>query len=215
MSPKITITNPEIERYAESISWNSNNDLENVISATKDHLEFSDMISGSQVCGLLQILIKSIGAQKVVEVGMFTGYATLSMAQAMHPEGTLYALEMNEKYIRIAKSIFEQSSHNNLIQIVIGNARETVVSLPNDLDFVFLDADKEFYPQYYELLIDKLRSGGLMVIDNVLWHGSILGPNLDRKAKAIDTLNNRIRIDERVDSVLLTVRDGIHVLRKK
>jgi caffeoyl-CoA O-methyltransferase len=215
MSPKITITNPEIERYAESISWNSNNNLEEIISATKNQLEFSDMISGSQVCGLLQILIKSINAQKVVEVGMFTGYATLSMAQAMHPEGTLYALEMNEKYIGIARPIFEQSSHNNRIQIVIGNARETVVSLPNELDFVFLDADKEFYPNYYELLIDKLRSGGLMVIDNVLWHGTVLSPNLDRKANAIHTLNNRIRIDERVDSVLLTVRDGLHVLRKK
>jgi caffeoyl-CoA O-methyltransferase len=215
MTTKITITNPEIEIYAETISAIENSDLKNLVSDTQNSLKYSDMLSGNQVGSLLQMFVKLLDARYIVEVGMFTGYATLAMAQAAAQDAWIYALELNEKYIKIAERNFESAKDGKKIILVRGNARETVLGLEDGIDFCFLDADKDFYPSYYEIIIPKLRPGGVMVIDNMLWYGNVLNPLDDRKAIAIDSLNKRIQNDNRVDSVLLTVRDGIHILMKK
>lgn len=215
MTTKITITNPEIEIYAETISAIENSDLKNLVSDTQNSLKYSDMLSGNQVGSLLQMFVKLLDARYIVEVGMFTGYATLAMAQAAAQDAWIYALELNEKYIKIAQRNFESAKDGGKIILVRGNARETVLGLEDGIDFCFLDADKDFYPSYYEIIIPKLRPGGVMVIDNMLWYGNVLNPLDDRKAIAIDLLNKRIQNDNRVDSVLLTVRDGIHILMKK
>lgn len=215
MITKITLIHPEIESYAEAISDRENKDHQDLVSDTQDSLLHSDMLSGNQVGSLLQLLIKSINAKYIVEVGMFTGSAALSMAQAASDDARVYALEMNEKYIRIAERNFKIAKDGQKITIVRGNARETVTELQDGIDFCFLDADKDFYPSYYEILINKLRSGGIMVIDNMLWYGNVLNPGEDRKAVAIDSLNKSIKSDVRVDSVLITVRDGLHILRKR
>lgn len=214
MTTKITITNPEIELYAESISTIDNIELQNLVSDTQNSLKYSDMLSGNQVGSLLQMLIRMIDAKYIVEVGMFTGSATLVMAQAASHDASVYTLELNEKYIKIAERNLTTSSVGHKIKIVRGNARETVLELPDGIDFCFLDADKDYYPSYYEILIPKMRQGGILVIDNMLWYGNVLNPGDDRKALAIDSLNKRIQQDTRVESVLLTVRDGIHVVRK-
>ncbi len=215
MIPKITLVHPEIESYAEDISRITNADHLNLVSDTQNSLLHSDMLSGNQVGSLLHLLIKMIDARYIVEVGMFTGSAALTMAQAANEDAKVYALEMNEKYIKIAERNFKSAIDGHKIQIVRGNARDTVHDLSNGIDLCFLDADKDFYPSYYEVLIQKLRPGGIMVLDNMLWYGNVLHPGVDRKALAIDSLNRRIKEDLRVDSVLLTVRDGLHVLRKR
>jgi caffeoyl-CoA O-methyltransferase len=214
MTRKITITNPEIELYAETISAIENNELQNLVSDTQSSLKYSDMLSGNQVGSLLQILIKIINAKYIVEVGMFTGSATLAMAHAACDNAVIYSLELNEKYIKIAERNLNAASVGHKIRIIRGNARETALKLDDGIDFCFLDADKDYYPSYYEILIAKMRSGGVMVIDNMLWHGNVLDPGNDRKALAIDLLNKRIKEDDRVESVLLTVRDGLHIVRK-
>lgn len=215
MIPKITLIHPEIESYAEAISDRENNDHQNLVSDTQNSLLHSDMLSGNQVGSLLQVLIKSIEAKYIVEVGMFTGSATLTMAQAASEDAKVYALEMNDKYIKIAERNFKTATDGHKIEVVRGNARVTVNELKEGIDFCFLDADKDFYSSYYQILVEKLRSGGIMVIDNMLWHGSVLNPGEDRKAVAIDSLNRIIKSDPRVDSVLITVRDGLHILRKR
>jgi len=215
MITKITLIHPEIESYAEAISDRENKDHQNLVSDTQKSLLHSDMLSGNQVGALLQLLIKMINAKYIVEVGMFTGSAALTMAQAASYDSKVYALEMNEKYIKIAERNFKTAADGHKIEIVRGNARDSVTLLRDDIDFCFLDADKDFYPSYYEILINKLRSGGIMVIDNMLWYGNVLNPGDDRKAFAIDSLNKFIKEDDRVDSVLITVRDGLHILRKR
>ncbi len=212
---KITLIHTEIETYAESISDRENEELQCLVSDTQNSLLHSDMLSGHQVGSLLQLLIKILDAKYIVEVGMFTGSAALSMAQAAANDAKVYALELNEKYIKIAERNFKIAKDGYKIEIVRGNARDTVKDLKSEIDFCFLDADKDFYPSYYETLIDKLRQGGILVIDNMLWYGNVLNPGDDRKALAIDSLNKRIKMDERVDSVLITVRDGLHILRKR
>lgn len=214
MIEKITLIHPEIESYAEIISDRDNKDHKDLVSDTQNSLLHSDMLSGNQVGSLLQLLIKMINAKYIVEVGMFTGSSALTMAQAASNDARVFALEMNEKYIRIAERNFETAADGYKIKIVKGNARESVLSLESGIDFCFLDADKEYYPMYYEILLDKLRSGAVMVIDNMLWYGNVLHPGNDRKALAIDSLNKRIKEDKRVESVLLTIRDGLHVIRK-
>lgn len=215
MITKITLIHPEIESYAEAISDRENTDHQDLVSDTQKSLLHSDMLSGNQVGSLLQLLIKMIDAKYIVEVGMFTGSAALTMAQAAATDAQVFALEMNEKYIKIAERNFKTAQDGHKIQIIRGNARETVIELRENIDFCFLDADKDYYPSYYEILVDKLRQGGVMVIDNMLWYGNVLSPGDDRKAVAIDSLNKRIKDDERVESVLITVRDGLHILRKK
>lgn len=214
MITKITLIHPEIESYAEAISDRENTDHQDLVSDTQKSLLHSDMLSGNQVGSLLQLLIKMIDAKYIVEVGMFTGSAALTMAQAASSDAQVFALEMNEKYIKIAERNFKTAQDGHKIQIIRGNARDTVNELRENIDFCFLDADKDYYPSYYEILVDKLRPGGVMVIDNMLWYGNVLSPGDDRKAIAIDSLNKRIKDDERVESVLITVRDGLHILRK-
>lgn len=215
MITKITLIHPEIESYAEAISDRDNKDHQDLVSDTQNSLLHSDMLSGNQVGALLQLLIKMINAKYIVEVGMFTGSAALTMAQAATDDARVFALEMNEKYIKIAERNFKKAVDGHKIQIVRGNARETISDLDDNIDFCFLDADKDFYPSYYEIIIQKLRSGGILVIDNMLWYGNVLNPGDDRKAVAIDSLNRHIKEDNRVDSVLITVRDGLHILRKR
>jgi caffeoyl-CoA O-methyltransferase len=215
MITKITLIHPEIESYAESISDRDNKDTKILVSDTQVSLKHSDMLSGNQVGSLLQILIKMLDARYIVEVGMFTGATALTMAQAASPDASVYALELNEKYIKIAERNFNSAVDGHKIQIIRGNARETVTELNQDIDLCFLDADKDYYPSYYEVIVEKLRPGGVLVIDNMLWYGNVLDPGDDRKAVAINSLNQRIKADSRVDSVLITVRDGLHILRKK
>ncbi|KPQ00325.1 MAG: putative O-methyltransferase - COG4122 [Bacteroidetes bacterium HLUCCA01] len=212
---KLTLINPEIEKYAEEhCSWSEDSIAQSVRRDTDASLNYADMLSGDQVTGLLRMLMLAKSAKQVVEVGLFTGYATNAMLSALPPDGQLTALEMNQRYLDLAVKNLQTHPRYNLLQIVPGNARETIKSLPENLDLVFLDADKEYYPQYYQEIIPRLTTGGFLVIDNVFWYGGILSEDKDRKSQAIHTLNETIRNDERVESVMLTIRDGLTVVRK-
>lgn len=211
---KRILVDPETERYAENhVSWPTM--LAQKISQETDmDLNYSDMLSGNQVTGLLRMLIFASSAKRIAEIGVFTGYATLAMAEALPDDGELWGLEMNERYLKLAEACLRQSDSWPKIRIVRGSARERISELPSHLDLVFLDADKEYYPVYYEVIMDKLRTGGLLVIDNVFWHGGVLSVEKDRKSEAIAGLNDRILRDSRTESVMLTIRDGLTIVRK-
>ncbi len=164
---------------------------------------------------LLSLLVRISRAKRVFEVGTFTGYSALCMAEALPQDGKLITCDIDPNAVAIAQSFFDKSPHGSKIEVRLGNALETIGRLdPNDrFDLVFVDADKGRYPKYYDALIGHLEPGGLFIADNTLWSGAVVDP------KTVDdheicTLNDRIQADPRVENVLLSVRDGIMVARR-
>ncbi|HKL17622.1 MAG TPA: class I SAM-dependent methyltransferase [Halalkalibaculum sp.] len=207
------IISSEIEKYAERATGRESELVQELVEVSKENLEYVDMISGRVVGRLLAMLIKISGAKRVLEIGTFSGYSALSMAEALPEDGELITCEYNERYEKLARSFFSKSKHGHKITLKMGLALDTIEELDGSFDFVYLDADKVNYPGYYEKLLPMLKDNGLIVIDNVLWSGAVLKPD-DEKAKAIDELNEMIRKDERVEQVMLTVRDGLTLARK-
>jgi len=203
-----------VEDYVHAHTTEDSPLIKELIKISERELEYTDMLSGRQVGRLLAILIKISGARRVLEVGTFTGYSALTMAEVLPEDGELFTCEYNERYESIARSFFERSEAGFKITLLMGKALETIPTIGGSFDFAFLDADKINYPDYYEMILPRLTTGALLVIDNVLWSGEVVNPESD-KAKAIDRLNSMITEDESVEQVMLTVRDGVTMVRKK
>lgn len=162
----------------------------------------------------LKLLVKLSRARRVLELGMFTGYSALMMAEGLPDDGELITCDIDPKAEEIARRYFERSPHGRKIQIRIGPGLETIKTLKAPIDFVFIDADKENYSNYFDAVLPLLPSGGLIVADNTLWSGRVLEPKTESD-KAIVAFNARVAGDARVEKVLLTVRDGMMLIRKK
>lgn len=208
------IINAQIEEYAEKATSAESELIQELLEASNENLEHIDMISGRVVGRLLAMLIKISGAKRVLEIGTFSGYSALTMAEALPEDGELITCEYNERYEKLARFFFTKSEHGYKITLNMGMAMETIKELKGSFDLIFLDADKVNYPNYYEKLVPLLKSNALLAVDNVLWSGAVLQPD-DEKAKAIDKINGMIRSDDRVEQVMLTVRDGLTLARKK
>lgn len=208
------LASSEIEAYANAVTQEEPPNAAAIAETTRSTLQYSEMLTGKVEGRFLSMLIGLTGSRRVLEVGMFTGYSAYMMAGALPEDGEVITLEMNERYKAIADDCFKDDPVADKIKVVMGNALETIPNLEGTFDLMFLDADKEHYPDYYELLVPKLRTGGLLVVDNALWYGEVTNPR-DRKAEAINQLNHTIKQDPRMENVLLTVRDGIHLARKK
>lgn len=204
----------DVEEYAQAHTTEDSPLIQELIAASENDLEFTDMLSGRVVGRLLSILIKISGARRVLEIGTFSGYSALTMAEALPEDGELFTCEYNQRYKGIAESFFAKSEHGGKINLVMGKALETIPDIEGDFDFVFLDADKINYPDYYKMVLPRLRKGGIMVVDNVFWDGEVLARESE-KAAAIDRLNEMISADDTVEQVMLTVRDGVTIVRKK
>ncbi len=161
----------------------------------------------------LRMLVLMTGARNVLEIGTFTGYSALMMASALPEGGVLYTLDRDEVTNKIARKYFGKAPFGNKIRPILGDARETIKTVPGPIDFAFIDADKAAYDLYYEEVLKRLRPGGIIALDNMLWSGNVLNPE-DEDSKVIDSLNRKISKDARVEGVLLTVRDGIMLVRK-
>ena len=207
------LINGQIEQYAHDHTKQESELTRELIEATEAELEHADMLSGRVVGRFLAMLVSLSGARRILELGTFTGYSALSMAEALPDDGELITCEYNERYEELARSFFNRSAHGHKIRLEMGPALETIDHLSGPFDLVYIDADKNNYPTYYEAVIPMVKNGGLIIVDNVLWSGAILQPG-DEKALAIDELNKIIRDDPRVENVLLTVRDGLQVIRK-
>jgi caffeoyl-CoA O-methyltransferase len=167
---------------------------------------------------LLTMLVQLTGAAYAVEVGVFTGYSALCIARGLAPGGRLLACDVSEEWTAVAGSFWRRAGVESRIDLRLAPADQTLRALPADpvIDFAFIDADKTGYPQYYEALVPRLRPGGLLVLDNVLLGGQVLNPEPVRPAhRAMRQLNEVILRDDRVDSVMLPVRDGVTLLRKR
>lgn len=179
-------------------------------------------ISGMQIAPeqgtLMGTLVRASGAKSAVEVGVFTGYSSLSVARALPPDGKLLCLNVNEEWTSIARRYWERAGVANKITLKLAPAADTLRALPasHTFDFAFVDADKSNYRIYYEEILKRLRANGLMLIDNVLWNGQVINPNdSSENTRAIRELNDFIAQDSRVEAVMLPVADGLTIARKK
>ncbi len=204
----------QLREYASSFTTKESESLRFIAETTHNELEYAEMLSGKQVTGLLRMLITAGGITEILEVGMFTGYATLSMAEVLPENGRITTLEMNTLYKSVAERAFKMAGVTDKIDIILGNARETCTGLGGQYGLIFLDADKQNYPEYFRVLKPKLRQGGFFVVDNVFWGGGVLDPQ-DRKSKAIHELNTILANDEDMETVMLDIRDGLTISRKK
>jgi caffeoyl-CoA O-methyltransferase len=162
----------------------------------------------------LKMLVQLSGARRVLEIGMFTGYSGLKMAEGLPEDGELITCDIDPEAEAIARRFHAKSPHGKKITIRMGPALETIATLKGPLDMVFIDADKERYPAYYKAVFPLLRRGGLIVADNALWSGRVLKPRA-KTDRAIAAFNRLVARDTRVEKVLLTVRDGMMLARKK
>lgn len=212
--PIVPITDPAIDLYAEQHTTQEGDDIQKLITSSDNALEYIDMLSGRIVGQLLKLLIKTSNAKRILEIGTFTGYSALMMAEALPDDGEVVTLEMNKKYQDIAQGHFDRFKHGRKIRLIRGNAQNTITALEGDFDIVYLDGDKLRYELYYEHSLRLLKKGGLLIADNVLWDGTVLNPE-DHKAQAIHDFNSKVAEDERVEQVLLPVRDGVNLIRKR
>ena len=165
---------------------------------------------------LLGVLVRATGARRVLEVGTFTGYSAICIARALPPDGSLLCLELSDEYADIASANLDAAGVRERVEIRRGPAAESLRELPAEpvYDFAFVDADKPGYPAYYELVLARLRPGGLMLLDNMLYGGDVLHPESDG-ARALDELNRSIAADERVDCALAGLADGVMLAVKR
>jgi caffeoyl-CoA O-methyltransferase len=166
----------------------------------------------------MTLLARAIGARRAIEVGTFTGYSALCIARGLAGDGRLVACDVSEEWTAIARRYWEKAGVAEKIDLRIGNAAATLRALPRDpvFDLAFIDADKPSYPSYYELLLERLRPGGLILVDNVLWMGQVVNPAAnDPQTQAIRAFNDAVAADARVDCAMIAVGDGLTLLRKR
>jgi predicted O-methyltransferase YrrM len=156
-----------------------------------------------------------ISPKRILEIGTFTGYATLCLAEGLSNEGIIYTLDINVELEDMVRENFAKSPLNSKIKYIIGDANESLKNINETLDLVFIDADKKNNGTYYDLVFDQVRPGGLIIVDNVLWSGKVLQDAQDKDTKNITHFNDKIAADERVEKLILPVRDGLFIIRKK
>jgi caffeoyl-CoA O-methyltransferase len=203
------------EEYAAKYSSEEDELLQAInLHTTKTHAN-SHMLSGHLQGSFLTLLSGLLQPEKILEIGTFTGYSALCLAKGLKPGGTLHTIELREKDAAAARSYFEQSVYKDNIKLHVGNATKIIPTLHELWDMVFIDADKTGYIDYYELVLPSVKQNGIIIADNVLFHGQVLGQNISGKnAKAIQAFNEYIKNDNRVQQVLLTVRDGLMLIQK-
>ncbi|MBQ3355160.1 MAG: O-methyltransferase [Bacteroidales bacterium] len=204
-----------IEEYLEQHATPMDEVLHELYRETHLHAMNPRMASGPVQGRFLQLLCQLIQPKKVLEIGTFTGFATICMARGMGSDGLLTTIEANEEYEGVIRKYLAKAAVADRVRLIIGDAKEVIPTLEGGFDMVFIDADKISYPSYYDLVIEKLNPGGVILADNVLWEGKVLNVGTkERDTKAIQAFNDKVQNDPRVENVLLPLRDGLMMIRK-
>jgi len=174
------------------------------------------MLSGHYQGRLLSLISKLIKPKSILEIGTYTGYSSLCLLEGLEKKGLLHTIDHNEELLNIQNKFFKRAKVSNRIKQYTGDAKEIIKNLEVKFDLIFIDADKENYPLYYDLVFDKLKSGGIIIADNILWSGKILEKveKDDYATQSIINFNNKIKNDERVEKIILPIRDGLSLIRK-
>jgi predicted O-methyltransferase YrrM len=209
------LINKAAEEYAENLSSKEDELLKEIAAYTNEFHPHAQMLSGHVQGKFLETLSCLLHPKRILEIGTFTGYSALCLSKGLQTDGILHTIELREEDAKISRDYFSKSLENKKIVLHVGNALEIIPFLKEEWDIVFIDADKVSYIEYYELTLPHLKQNGLIIADNVLFHGEVLQENIKGKnAKAIDAFNNHVAKDNRVEQVMLTVRDGLFLIRK-
>jgi predicted O-methyltransferase YrrM len=209
------IVEPKVEQYAEEHTTPGGDLFDRLAAETREKTEIPQMMVGRVEGKFLEFLVRSTGAMQVLELGTFTGYSSISMARGLTGTGRIISCDVNPDTTAIARRYAEEAGVADRIEYRLGPALDSLESLPGPLDLIFIDADKENYVNYYEALLPKLAPTGLMILDNTLWSGRVADESESGGATdAIRRVNDRVFADERVECVLLTVRDGMLLVRR-
>lgn len=208
------VINPALQKYSEDHTTPENELLKKINRDTNAYVMMPRMLSGHMQGRILSMISCMVRPATILEIGTYTGYSALCLAEGLKPEGKLITLDINEELESRVRNYFNESAFSNQIDYRIGNALEIIPSLKMDFDLVFIDADKENYAPYYDLVINRVPLGGYILADNVLWSGKVLDEKADKDTKAIREFNRKVQEDSRVENVLLPVRDGILIMRK-
>ena len=208
------VVNPELQKYSEDHTSSENDLLKKINRDTHAQVMMPRMLSGHMQGRILSMISCMIKPTTILEIGTYTGYSALCLAEGLKHDGKLVTIDINEELEVRVRNYFNDSPSNAQIDYRIGNALEIIPSLNLNFDLVFIDADKENYARYYDLIINRVPLGGYILADNVLWSGKVLDEKSDKDTRAIKAFNDKIQDDARVENVLLPVRDGILVMRK-
>jgi caffeoyl-CoA O-methyltransferase len=204
-----------IERYAEKHTTPPPPLLAELAAETQETLSSPQMLTGPIEGRFLQQLVFASGARRVLELGTYSGYSALSMADGLPPDGRIDTCEVEERHAEVARRYIARSAYADRITVHLGPALETIARLEGEFDLVFIDADKGNYVDYYEAVLPRLSERGLIVADNTLWGGRVVDPDDGEGTRAILAFNEHVANDERVVCVQLTVRDGVTLIRRR
>jgi len=209
------IVAPEVEQYAEEHTTPPPAHLQGLAEETQRSMAAPQMMVGALEGRFLEMLVFALQPQLVLEIGMFTGYSSLSMAAALPPGGHIVTCDVDPKAEEVARRHIEASRYSDRIEIRMGPALETIESLHGPFDLVFIDADKTNYRNYYDAVLPKVAAHGMIAVDNVLWSGQVIDPNdTSDNTVALRAFNDYVNADTRTVNVICTMRDGVTLVRR-
>ena len=213
------IVNSEIQAYAERFTSDESEVLQELRKKTYGERSDKNMLSGFYQGRVLSFLSRLVNPSLIVEVGTYMGYSAICLAEGLAEGGRVITYDVNEETNAIANSFWERAGVSDRIEGLLGPASELIPEIDEEVDLAFIDADKVNYPNYYDLLLPKMRKGGLIIADNVLWSGDVLnvesGATTRTSSEALHNYNEKINEDSRVENLLFAVRDGLMIARKK
>jgi caffeoyl-CoA O-methyltransferase len=211
----VVIVSDEIQAYAEAHTTPPSELMQRLAGETRETLRSPQMLTGVVEGRLLEFLVFALRPQRVLELGTYSGYSSLSMAAVLPPGGHIDTCEVEEAHAAVARRYLDEAGVGDRVTIHLGSALETIGRLEGEYDLIFIDADKLGYPAYYEALLPRLSPDGIMVLDNTLWSGRVAEPDDSPETQTFVELNARIADDPRVVAVVLTVRDGVTLVRHR
>lgn len=205
----------DILKYAEQHTSPENDLLKTINRNTHADVLMPRMLSGHLQGRLLALFSTMIKPKNILEIGTYTGYSAICLSEGLQPDGKLITIDINEELEDRVREYFRLTNVDSKIDFRIGNAALIIPTLQEKFDMVFIDADKENYNQYFDLVIDRVNLNGFIIADNALWSGKVLDAMPDKDTRAIVAFNDKIQADKRVENILLPVRDGLMIMRKK
>jgi caffeoyl-CoA O-methyltransferase len=210
----MAVGSDEIQAYAEAHTTPPPELMQRLAEETRDTLRSPQMLTGVVEGRLLEFLVFALRPQRVLELGTYSGYSSLSMAAVLPPGGHIDTCELDETHAAVARRYLDEAGVGDRVTVHLGPALETIQRLEGEYDLIFIDADKLNYPAYYDALVPRLSPTGIMVLDNTLWSGRVVEPEDSPETEMFVELNDRIASDPRVIAVMLTVRDGVTLVRR-
>ena len=204
----------KIQRYAERHTSPESAHLKNLNDETNANIEMPQMLSGHLQGRFLSMISRMVRPRQVLEIGTYTGYSALCFAEGLAEGGTIHTIDIDEQLKDMAERYFREAGVSEKIRLYTGNAMEIIRTIDAEFDIVFIDADKSNYLNYYDLVFDKVRKGGFIIADNVLWSGRVVDIQMDNRTKILDQYNKRVISDDRVENILVPIRDGLMIAQK-